>query len=182
MLEVRARTVPAIRAHDGAGVDSVGVSQDRRDAQLDMAAEAEPVRRAGRHRHFVPPGSPALPRYEIWPHQYAAKCYPFMYEARWQDLNDTGAALPRYIRGDVLVEGALWQCAMWPGPTATQPNPYFNLTLAKMHQDNFTKAMYELERQDDELNDQIVQYTNYLNLPWAPIPFADSRFLQSHSF
>jgi hypothetical protein len=131
---------------------------------------------------FVAAGSPALPRYEIWPQQYTQKCYPYLYEARWQDLNDTGAALPRYIRGDVLVEGALWQCAMWPGASPSAANPYFNLTLAKMHQDTFMKAVYELERQDDELNDQIVTYTSHLSLPWAPFPFADSRFLQSHAF
>jgi hypothetical protein len=84
--------------------------------------------------------------------------------------------------GDVLVEGALWQCASWPGPNVSTPNVYFNLTLARMHQQNFERMVMELERQDDELSDQIVQYHNFLNLPWAPIPFADSRFLQSHSF
>lgn len=126
--------------------------------------------------------TPGLPRYELWPPQFSQKVYPFLYEARPVDLNNYGAALPRYIRGDVLVEGALWQAALWPGPSKDQPSPYFNINLAMVHQKNFERMVYELERQDDEISDDLISYGTYTSMPFAAIPLGDSKFLQNHAF
>jgi len=124
--------------------------------------------------------TPPLPRYELWPHQMSPKPYPFLYEARPVDLTDAGATLPFYIRGDVLMEGALSQCAKWPG-TSDNPNPYFNLQLAQLHEGKFYKQLFEMERQDDETNEIDVRYASVSSMPWAVIPWMDSRFLQTHA-
>jgi hypothetical protein len=126
--------------------------------------------------------SPPLPRFEIWPHQTAQYVIPFIYESRPPDLDDAGATLPRYINGDTLMEGALARCAMWPGPSADARNPYFNLTLAKQHEDRFTQQLNDLERQDEEVYSRDVWYDNYWKWPNAPLPFAVSgSFLQLHA-
>jgi hypothetical protein len=130
---------------------------------------------------LTPAGTPPLPRYEIWPPQFSAKPYPFLYEARATDLNDTGASLPRYIRGDVLVEGALWQAALWPGADRENPNPYFNLSLASQHKENFLRDVYDMERQDDEMSDIDVTYQS-VPKNMAPLAYGDSRYMQSHAF
>lgn len=121
-----------------------------------------------------------LPRYEFWPHKQAQYVYPFLYECRPPDLSDPGATLPRYIRGDVLLEMSLEQAARWPGLEG-KPNPYFNLVLADRHRDYANKMIYELERQDDETSEIDAKYQYYTNLTFCPYPFADSHWLQSHA-
>lgn len=125
--------------------------------------------------------TPPLPRYELWPYRMSQYVYPFLYESRPPDLNDSGASLPRYIRGDVLLEMALAQAARWPGPSKDSPNPYFNLQLALQHEARAEKMIMELERQDDEVSEHDVKYSQFMQMPFAPLPWADSRFLQSHS-
>lgn len=124
--------------------------------------------------------SPPLPRYEIWPHQKAQYVYPFLYENRATDLEDFGATLPRYIRGDVLLELATAQAARWPGPSKEQPNPYFNLALARDCETRAQFMLAELERQDDEVVQSSLWYGERQGLPFATLPFGDSRWLQAH--
>jgi hypothetical protein len=126
--------------------------------------------------------TPPLPRYEIWPHQLSNYAYPFLYEKQATDLQDSGASLPRFIRGDVLLEGALEQAALWPGPSSERRNPYFNLALANQHRLRKEQMINELEHQDDDVYCTDVKYTASGNgLPLAPIPWMDSKFLQSHA-
>lgn len=126
-------------------------------------------------------GVPPLPQYELWPHQLSNYVYPFMYETRPPDLDDPGASLPRYIRGDMLLEMALAQCARWPGPDVDHPNPYFNLQLAQQHEAKGQKILFDLERQDDEVYENQVEYQTMLTLPFASLPLGDAHWLQSHS-
>lgn len=121
--------------------------------------------------------SPPLPRYELWPHQKAAYVYPFLYEARPTDLGDTNATLPRFIRGDLLLELALSMAARWPGPSTDRPNPYFSIQLAAMHDTRSERMIYELERQDEEVSVQDLSYST--GLAWAPYP--DAAWLQKHA-
>jgi hypothetical protein len=123
---------------------------------------------------------PPLPRYEIWPHQKALYCYPFQYVSRPPDLSDPGATLPRYIRGDVLLEMALAQCARWPGPSKDAPNPYFNLSLAMQHEARGQEMINEMVRTDDEIDENDVTYMSTSAMPFASIPYGDARYLQSH--
>ena len=121
-----------------------------------------------------------LPRYEIWPHQTAAYVYPFLYEARAIDLSDPNAVLPRYIRGDVLLELALAEAARWPGESADKPNPYFNLNLSQIHLQRAERMIMELERQDDETYEQDVGFQLPLGFPYAT-PLGDAAWLQQHA-
>lgn len=124
--------------------------------------------------------TPPLPQYEIWPHQRAQYVYPFLYISRPPDLSDPGASLPRMIRGDVLLELALAQCARWPGPSKDEPNPYFNLALAMQHEQRGMAMVQEMARTDDEQTENDVTYLSLSAMPFASIPYGDARFLQSH--
>lgn len=125
--------------------------------------------------------TPPLARYEIWPHQKAQYVYPYMYVSRPPDLSDAGASLPRAIRGDVLLEGALANCARWPGPSKDAPNPFFNLNLAMQHDSRFISMVAEMARTDDEIMEGDVTYSSLSAMPFASIPFGDARYLQSHA-
>ena len=123
--------------------------------------------------------TPPLPRYEIWPHQRAQYVYPFQYVSRPPDLSDPGASLPRMIRGDVLLEGALADAARWPG-LSDQRNPYFNLPLAMAHEARYTAMVDEMVRTDDEIFENDVTYMSLSAMPFASIPWGDARYLQAH--
>lgn len=125
--------------------------------------------------------SPPLPRYEIWPHQKADYVYPFLYEARATDLEDTGAELPRYIRGDVLLEMALEECARWPGPSAERKNPYYSVTQSQAHQKRSEFMIGELERQDEEVYNVDTRYQQIVSMPWSIFPQGDASWLQRHA-
>lgn len=121
-----------------------------------------------------------LPRYELWPHYQGAYDWPFMYISRATDLEDLGAVLPRTIRGDVLLEMALAEAANWPGPSPEKRNPYYNPVVQARHERKSEKLIEELELQDDNIFETDVSYSMFLNLPFAPFPWGDSQWLQSH--
>lgn len=127
-------------------------------------------------------GTPPLPRYEIWPNQTQDYCLPFLYETRATDLTEANATLPRYIRGDVLLEGALEQAALWPGPSRDTPNPYFSMQLAQFHAVRKEKMIQQLEVQDDEVYLESVWYDTSTALPFAPLPWVDAHWLQTHAY
>jgi hypothetical protein len=122
-----------------------------------------------------------LPRYEIWPHQKSQYVYPYLYESRATDISDVGATLPRFIRGDMLLEMALANCARWPGPSRDNPNLYFDLKLAQQHDVRSREMIDEAERQDDEVWMQDVRYMRWSSLPYAPFNFSNSSSWQSHA-
>lgn len=108
---------------------------------------------------------PGLPRFEIWPHSRVATAVPFLYECRVPDLSDMGAP-PRYITGNVLLEGALAKCARWPGRGENEVNPYFQVALAQAHENGFTGKMTKLADQDDQVYPADVTY--YQSVPFSP--------------
>lgn len=124
--------------------------------------------------------SGGLPRYEFWPHKKSNYVFPYLYESRATDLNDLGATLPRFIRGDVLLRMAMREAAQWPGPSADKPNPYYNLTLAKQLGAECEFQINELERQDDETYMDNLQYQMFQAMPMAPVPWGSASWLQSH--
>jgi hypothetical protein len=123
--------------------------------------------------------NPGLPRYELWPHQTGAYYYPFMYIAQMPDIDDEGVVLPRYLRGDVLIEMALAEAAKWPG-LEDKPNPYFNLGLSKFHTDRAEFLIRELEVQDDNIYEQNLTYATS-GMSMAPLPWGDAAWLAKHS-
>lgn len=102
----------------------------------------------------------ALPRYEMWPHQKTAAVYPATYESRPTDPFDSGATVPALLPSDVILERAMMYCAMWPGPSETNPNPYYNfkLGLANIHKMEFERRIAVLEKQDNEHMQKNVTY------------------------
>ena len=111
--------------------------------------------------YYLPTGQTVMvPRYEMWPHPVAKAVYPFIYEMRPTDLEDSGATLPRFLHGDVLLEMSLEQAAMWPGPSKDKINPYFNRDLAVMHRNRSEQLIMEMERQDEEVGVQNIYYDN----------------------
>jgi len=127
-----------------------------------------------------------LPLYELWPNQQASHVYPFLYEKRARDLNDFNAVLPRYIRGDVIVEMALEDVCLWPGPSPDKPNPYFSIVGAKYHADRLRNdhgngMLDVLEVQDDNVWEQNLSYA-YPSMLWGfATPLGDASWLQSHA-
>jgi hypothetical protein len=123
--------------------------------------------------------SPPRPTVEFWPHMKSQYSFPFLYVARATDLGDSGASLPMFIRGDVLLEMALAEAARWPGSSRDKPSPYYSLSLAIMHERRAERMIMEMERNDDEVSEMDVRYA--VNLPFSPIPWADGNWLQAHA-
>jgi hypothetical protein len=133
-------------------------------------------------RGFDEFNTPPLPQFEFWPHQQAACVLPFTYISRPPDLSEPGASLPRMIRGDVLLEMALAQCARWPGESSEDKNPYFNLALAMQHEARAQAMVNEMVRTDDEQMENDVTYTSLSSMNIAAVAWGDSRYMQSHDF
>lgn len=127
--------------------------------------------------HDYDGSTPPIPRYEVWPRPQAQLVLSYLYEIRATDLEDSGANLPRHVRGDLLLEMALANCAKWPGPSKEQPNPYFNLGLADRHDRAADKMIAEMMRQDEEVAMQNVRYQS-LSLPLAEL---GADWHQSHA-
>lgn len=101
-----------------------------------------------------------LPRYELWPHQLTAGVYPIIYVSRPVDPFDSGATVPYLLPSDVILERALMYCAMWPGSSVLNPNPYFTLKggLSIQHKAEYERRIADLERQDNEHMQQDLWY------------------------
>jgi hypothetical protein len=126
--------------------------------------------------------SPPIPRFEVWPHQQSQYVIPFLYESRQPDLDDANATLPRFIPGDILMEGSLAQASRWPGSDSDHKNPYFNLALSQFHENKFQSRIREMERQDDEIYSRDVYYESGPVWPMAPLPFpVNASYLQLHA-
>ena len=128
-------------------------------------------------RDYDTVSTPPLPRYEVWPHVKQEYVLFYLYETRASDLWDAGVSLPRYIRGDILLEMALAEASRWPGPSAANPNPGYDLKLHATHLVKVERELNLLELQDDELWAQ--DYSRFLELPFAPF---DASFMQKHDF
>lgn len=124
-------------------------------------------------------GNPVIPRYELWPHNQTKYVYPFLYVMQPPDVSGANVVLPQYITGDVLMEMSIEDVARWPG-TTEKPNPYFNIPLAQTQAQRVEKLLMNVEVQDDEVYVQSVQY-DISQLPFAPLPWGDSAWLQSHA-
>ena len=151
------------------------------DAQRANAGNAYCVSYRDTSQYFIgtTTSTPGVPRYELWPH-CQGRTFPYLYEARATDISDPGAILPRFIRGDMLLEMSLAEAASYPG-TRDKPNAYFNVATARRHDAQANFLITESERQDDEtdMQDLMMQY----NVPsLMAVPWGDSSWLQSHAF
>lgn len=120
-----------------------------------------------------------VPRYELWPRPVGAtKVYPYIYAKKLPALTDDDPALPPFVsrRGDVLIEMALAQLALWPG-TSNQPNPYRDPQVHQLHAQKAERLIYELEKKDD---DTAIRDLIYSDLPYMG-PWRDGSWLQQHA-
>lgn len=89
--------------------------------------------------------------YEAWPWPTAAGTYILNYFKRTDALSDDDLFQgPLATWTSALQKGALAEAAKWPG-TATQKNPYFNLPLSKLLEDEFDEACRSLDVMDDDV-------------------------------
>lgn len=120
-----------------------------------------------------------VPRYEMWPRPVNSPfVYPYQYACKLPQLSEENPVLPNFVarRGDVLVEMALTNLALWPG-TSDQPNPYRDVSVANIHRANAERMIYELEKKDD---DTAIKDLTYQNLPYMG-PWRDGSWLQRHA-
>ena len=120
-------------------------------------------------------------RMELWPHQQSNHVFPYLYESRPVDISDFNAVLPRFIRGDVLVDMAMEEVCTWPGPSGDKSNVYFSLNNAARYRQTNERQVQLLEVQDDNVWEQDLSYS-YPAIAWAmATPLGDARILQSHA-
>lgn len=98
------------------------------------------------------------PRFEMWPHPRAARHFHFTYDAELPDLTEPSSVLPAVIRGDVLVHGALVECALWPGPSEKERNPYYVLGLGDRLALRFEDGTQRLRRVDAAIRPTAIKY------------------------
>jgi len=125
--------------------------------------------------------SQAVPRYELWPGpSYSTYLYPYIYIAKEYDLTDLQPQLPPFIanRGEVILELGLSKCAEFPGADADHMNIYHDLRQADYHRRKFDNMMVDLERNDEEIGVTKIDYQLY---PYAPAPWMDGQWQQTHS-
>lgn len=102
--------------------------------------------------------------YEWYPYPSGAYGYPATYYKRADTPADTDTLKGVLATsGDLLVTGALAECAQWPG-TTERPNPYFNLGLAKRLRDDFAVSMQDLAVEDDDQMITSISQTDWRGL------------------
>ena len=121
------------------------------------------------------------PRYELWPAPtFSGYLYPYIYISKETDITVEQPTLPPFIanRGEVLLEMALEKCALYPGSDAEHINIYRDLRQARYHADRVRDMLIDLERNDEEVGVTNIDYEVY---PYAPAPWMDGRWQQSHA-
>lgn len=123
------------------------------------------------------PGMTGQPRYELYPYQTGFATYPVWYYRKPENMLDSQEIIGPLARRamEILLDGALSRCAMWPG-TTTGKNPYFSLSLAERHEQLFEKKIQEVTVVDEELYYEAQPLSDFLyaDFPWS------ASWLQSH--
>lgn len=118
-----------------------------------------------------------IPNYELWPHvKVNSFVYPYLYYTKIPELSPDSPQLPPFMRSDVLQAMAMEQACTWPGTDAS-PNPGYDIRAASYHGQKAETLIYEMEKRDDETSPQDLSFDNF---PFAPVPWADGRYAQSH--
>jgi hypothetical protein len=115
-------------------------------------------------------------RYEWYQVSAAAKSFPMWYLRKPEILTDDSVLVgPLADRKDILVEGALSRCALWPG-LENRRNPYFNLPLAQAHDAKFRDKISSAYVADEELYWEGMPVAE---MGYAQFPF-DSAWMQQY--
>lgn len=115
--------------------------------------------------------------YEAWPAPTAAGAYQLRYFKRTDTLADDDLFQgPLATYTGALLSGALADAAKWPG-TATQKNPYFNLPLARMLEEEYLVAVRALDVLDDDVYLMSLEQTDLSKFGLAALS-ADTTLLR----
>lgn len=126
----------------------------------------------------VPSTGSNISRIELWPRVLPGpRYYAYKYESKPLLLVNPTDQPIFPIRGDVLIHGALTECALWPG-TLKAPNNFFDLNLSSKHEQTFQDGLTDSIREDNEFYQTQVKYVDDASFPWAPI---DAAFWQQHA-
>ena len=117
-------------------------------------------------------------QFELWPFANTNKNYPYYYIRRPETLTDASTFLgPLAVEGNIMVNLALAEAAMWPG-FEDRKNPYYDKALAQMKMKQAEDDLNRIEVLDEEIYMTWLETVSWINrLQFAPI---DSRYLQSH--
>lgn len=153
-----------------------------RPLPFDLSAEArdqsDPLRLSSgdvRGLNAARPAASGLLQYEWWPYPSAARTYAALYRTRPATLADSDV-LPGVLgqRMDLLITGALMECAKWPG-TGSHPNAYFNLSTYQLLKKEFEEERRKLALRDD---DQFAQDWGTAPSPTSG-PWGDTHYLRA---
>jgi hypothetical protein len=125
--------------------------------------------------------SDALPQKEMWPRPISDYVYPYVYLRRITDLSDPNSKPLGFIRGDVILEGALADAAGYPG-TVEVPNPMANPVYMNMHTKKYENMLHDMIIRDRSVMERDLSVArSYLSLPYPPMWYPYSaRFRQNH--
>ncbi|HUX16324.1 MAG TPA: hypothetical protein VMW52_07605, partial [Phycisphaerae bacterium] len=102
-------------------------------------------------------GSTPQPYMEAWPRATGARPYPYAYKRRTGDLLSDGDTLPGFMRGRVLLEGALSDLCSWPG-TEVVRNPKYNPVSANVHEKHFEDGLLDMMFRDEQVTQRTLQW------------------------
>lgn len=118
-------------------------------------------------------------RYEYWPRPTAARSYPARYNKQASRLTDLSVFSGVLADGaDVLVKGALAEAARWPG-TQDQPNPYFNVNLARELSADFLSQVQALSLRDDDQAPDDLATVHWERWPLGDLAYNDHSLRSS---
>jgi hypothetical protein len=116
------------------------------------------------------------PRFEWYQVSTTARTFPMWYLRKAEIMADDTALIgPLSDRKDILIEGALSRAALWPG-LENRKNSYFNLQLAKVHEEKFREKISQAYVADEELYWEGLPVAE---MGYAQFPF-DSAWMQQH--
>ena len=100
-------------------------------------------------------------QYEYWPKPTSAGALQYYAVERPKVFGDEDRLQGVLAhRADVLETGALAAAAKWPG-TRDMPNPYFDIRLSRVHDEEFEKSCIQLDLRDDDVGQQ-----SWDTIPW----------------
>lgn len=112
-------------------------------------------------------------QYEYWPRPTADRSYPALYNKQADDLNDTDVFTGVLADGaQVLIDGALWHAAQWPG-TSDKANPYFNRGVSAEKKQDFLDGVQKLSLRDDEIYPDDLATVHWEHWPLADLAYND---------
>lgn len=150
-----------------------------RDPARNSVAAAEPVALVTRKVVSQIAARRGRIEYELWPYVTLERRIQYYYIQRPAQLTDDDTFLgPLRERTDILVTGALAECALWPGPDDSKKNPYFKLELQGRLRREFEEQLETLTSRDEEVFLTWWNTMGFDSTPWAPL---DADWLQSHA-